>query len=207
MKRTIAPLHLPVYFQLFLMSENARGRSASNNTCSICGAPINIDEFDIRAIITKMMKKEHICFSCAFWSDKIKHPVPGREIINGCHYVFHEWLKRPIPFQGSCGQKYYILKNDGSVKRSNNVWFQGEIPDRFKHQLPNTARLITSKAYYTIKSIGCFKCKRKGCWDRYHCYFYDENEEKNGPWNQVPKSHKIGGENCESFLNKNNMYE
>lgn len=190
------------------MCENAREASASRKTCSICGAPMNINEFDTRAIITRKMKKEQLCFSCAFWKDKIDNPVPGREIINGCHYVFHEWVKTPIPFQGSGGYRYYILKNDGSVLRSNNVWFQGNIPERFKEQLPDTARMITKRAFYAIKNIEGFKCSKKGCWDRYHCYFYDKSLEKDcGPWNEIPKSHKVGGEQCESFLNIEKMYE
>lgn len=190
------------------MCESARKANASKNACSICGGNINIGEFDIRAILTRKMKAEHLCFTCAFWKDKIDHPVPGREIINGCHYVFHEWLRQPVPFQGSGGHHYYILKTDGSVKRSNNVWFQGEIPERFKRQLPNTARLITKRAYYLIKNMGDFKCCKKGCWDRYHCYFYDHTiEAETGPWNQIPKNHKVGAENCETFLNMNTMYE
>lgn len=190
------------------MCENAREAHASIKTCSICGGPMDIEEYDTRAILTKKMQAKHLCFACAFWKDKIDNPVPGREIINGCHYVFHEWLRQPIPFQGSGGHRYYILRNDGSVMRSNNVWFQGHIPERFRPQLPDTAKLITKRAYYAIKGLECFKCQRKGCWDRYHCYFYDRSiEAENGPWNEIPANHKIGDELCESFLNLDTMYE
>lgn len=180
---------------------------ASKELCSCCGLPTNVDDFDQRAPLTILMRKEQLCFTCAFWKDKIAHPHPDREIINGSHYVFHKWLSKPQHFQGFGGKTMYILKNDGTVKRSNNVWFQGDVPDKFKPQLPDTAKFITKAAYYKIKENVNFSCNKKGCWDRYNCFFYHpEKMDSHGVWNEIPESHKPGDECCELFLNKDSVF-
>jgi hypothetical protein len=154
-----------------------------------------------------MMNNEQLCFSCAFWKNKIDNPTPNRQIINGEHWIFEPWSDKPLLFAGHGGRAFYIMLNDGSVLRSNNVWYQGEIPQRFRDSLPDTAKFITRTAYYKMKNQPCFQCRAKGCWDRYHCHWYDMSLEANGPWNEVPASHKIGDECCESFLDKAKVYE
>lgn len=190
-----------------MTNRDAMGACTNNETCSCCGAPMEIDTFDQRASLTIFMRKRQLCFTCAFWKDKIENPHPDREIINGSHYVFHKSLSEHRHFQGFGGTTMYILKNDGTVKRSNNVWFQGNIPDRFRQQLPDTAKFIAKAAYYRIRDNFQFSCNKKGCWDRYDCFFYHPEEmEKQGAWNQVPKNHTPGGECCELFLNKDNVF-
>lgn len=190
-----------------MTNRDATEACTNKELCSCCGVPMEIDTFDQRASLTKLMHKKQLCFTCAFWKDKIENPVPDREIINGSHYVIHEWQSERCHFQGFGGASMYILKNDGTVKRSNNVWFQGNIPDRFKSELSNTAKFITKTAYYKIKENVNFSCNKKGCWDRYNCFFYHPEEmEKQGAWNKVPDSHKPGNECCELFLNKDNVF-
>lgn len=180
---------------------------ANKELCSCCGLPTDVADFDQRASITILMRKQRLCFTCAFWMDKIKNPLPGREIINGSHYVLNQWMSEHSHFQGFGGKAMYVLKNDGTVRRSNNVWFQGIVPERFKEQLPDTARFITKTAYYKIRENVNFHCNKKGCWDRYNCFFYHKEEmERNGAWNQIPESHKPGSEGCELFLNKDNVF-
>jgi hypothetical protein len=174
-------------------------------TCSICRNNYDPEQFDKKSPLVQIMTERGICFQCAFWSDKIENPDPNREIINGEHYTFHPFQKNPLYFQGHGGRIFYILHNDKSLLRSNNVWFQGIIPDRFKEKLPNTAKLISKKTYSLLK-INNFTCKTKGCWDRYHCIRYDLSIEKNSkPWNIVPKNHVIGSERCVNFVNMNEL--
>lgn len=182
-------------------------RAPSTQTCSCCGTPFELDGFYPSNKLTKKMKAENICFSCAFWKDKIDDPPVNREIIDGQYYIFNPWGKaRNIQGYGSCAM--YIVKNDGDIKRSNNVYYQGQVPDCFKDLLPNTAKFITKMAYINIKKRLGFKCQAKGCWDRYHCFWYNtEIEKENGPWNTIPASHRPGEEQCESFINKNDIYE
>jgi uncharacterized protein YlaI len=174
-------------------------------TCSICEAVYEIDSFDPNAPLVKLMGERNICFQCAFWSDKIEKPLLGREIINGEHFVFHPCQDKPLVFQGFGGREFYALLNDNSLIMSNNVWHQGKIPERFCEKLPDTARFISKKTYKKLINDS-FKCRAKGCWDRYHCIRYDISiEESTGAWNVIPGTHIPGEENCESFINKNQL--
>lgn len=172
--------------------------------CSICGQPININDFDLHQHLPKMMLAEHLCYQCAFWIDKARNPDPNREIIEGNHYIFKPFKEEKTYFMGMRGHKLYIMKTDGTVKCSNDVWHQGEIPERFRSIFPDTAKFIPWNLYCRLSSRQWFKCQRKGCYDRYHCYWYHpELTEPNGEaWNQIPNDWKIGGELCPNFVNR-----
>ena len=173
--------------------------------CSICGQPINIHDYDLHLRLPQKMLGERLCYRCAFWKDKAEHPDPNREIINGQHYIFKPMVKEKHYFQGMGGRFVYILKTDGTVKMSNDVWFQGEIPKHFLPLFPDTAKIISRQMYFKIKKCQkWFKCNRIGCYDRYHCYWYHQEimEPDGKAWNKVPKNWVVGGELCPSFLNK-----
>ena len=36
--------------------------------CKICGSGFNIEDFEPKSDIYQIMKKEDLCFSCAFWT-------------------------------------------------------------------------------------------------------------------------------------------
>jgi len=165
------------------------------------------ENYNQKLPLPQVMKKEQLCFACAFWKHLIDNPVPYRQIINGTHWTFNPWSDKPMMFAGHGGRAFYIMLNDGNVLRSNNAWFQGEIPEHFRSQLPDTAKFISRTAYYKIKDQPMFQCQSKGCWDRYHCYWYDKTVEVDGAWNKIPSNHKIGDECCELFLDKNVVYE
>lgn len=191
-----------------MINQVGEGASSSDLTCSCCGKPVELDEFDIRYPLVQRMKQERVCFICSFWKDKIENPPANREIINGEHYVFHEWVLKKEHFLGFGGKPMYILKEDKTVKKSNNVWHQGEIPLHFREQLPDTAKFITEQAYNQINKNINFQCRAKGCWDRYNCFWYHiEIETDKGPWNTVPDGHVPGEEHCDSFIDKNKIYE
>lgn len=172
--------------------------------CSICGNDYNLDNFDMKSSLPQMMRDRHFCFTCAFWTNKIESPDPNREIIDGQHYVFYPGPNSAY-FQGFGGRTFYAIRNNGELITSNNVWHQGDIPSWFRDKLPDTAKFISARTFRKLRD-NPFKCKSKGCWDRYHCFRYDISIEKEaGPWNVVPKNHVVGQEDCESFINKDNL--
>lgn len=172
--------------------------------CSICGAEYELSSFDMHKPLPQLMKKRGLCFNCAFWIDKIESPNPDREIINGEHYMFPPSCPNQ-DFKRTGGRRVYVMRNDGSLISSNNMWFQGVIPERFREKLTDTAKFISKQTFLKIQS-NPFKCISKGCWDRYHCLRYEISiEEKSGPWNVIPQKHIVGQEECESFINKNKL--
>lgn len=182
------------------MTNIARARSRSGIfSCKRCGALVDCTEYNPMSSITKEMESKHLCFHCAYWQGKVNNPNPNQYIINSKCYLFH-------PYTKSQDKTFYVMRNDGTVARSSNICFQGNVPEDFRSELPDTAKFITKQAYTKIQMHPYFRCTSKGCWDRYHCFWYDASIETNGPWNVIPPSHRIGGEYCESFLNKNNVY-
>lgn len=191
-----------------MINQKKEGAPSSELTCVCCGRPLELDSFNLKEPLVQRMKQENLCFCCAFWKDKIDNPLPDREIINGEHYVFHEWVLKKEYFLGFGGRPKYIIKEDGTVKKSNNVWYQGKVPLHFREQLPDTAKFITEQAYNQINKNMNFQCRAKGCWDRYNCFWYRiEIEKEKGPWNLVPDDHIPGEEHCESFIDKDKIYE
>lgn len=180
---------------------------ANNNVCRICHTPINFEDYDQKDKIVQLMKRDNLCFCCAFWKDKIYKPSQEREIINGVHYIFYPWIPKKKKSIDIRNDSYYVLHGDGSVRKSNNVTIQGKIPDRFKSRLKDTARFITKYAYNKLKDNVQFSCNKKGCFDRYHCYFYNTDiMERYGAWNKIPSNHVVGSEGCELFLDKDKVF-
>jgi hypothetical protein len=193
------------------MSTTARVDKCPSYTCIKCGSTVNLDDYNKKSPKVQAMKQNVMCFSCTYWSDQLSSNNSLHHIINGQLWVFNPWIyydEHPVfpEYVGHKGEAFYIMLNNKDVIRSNNVSLLGDIPHYFRQSNPDTARFITSKAYKIIKNHPFFKCQSKGCWDRYHCYWYDERNEVNGPWNIIPKSHVIGEECCEIFLEKTNVY-
>lgn len=175
--------------------------------CTVCGAPVDLSDYMRNNQLQQIMKKEHICYFCAYWKNRIENPTPYQQIIEGKCWEFNPWEEDKSFLVQHNKISRYIMCNDGTSMRSNNAIYQGDVPSQFKTLLPDTARWITKAAYYRIKMHPFFECKSKGCWDRYHCYWYDPASEIDGPWNEIPEEYQIGDEGCESFLHKSNVFK
>lgn len=49
----------------------------------------------------------------------------------------------PGAFRGFSGRRFWIRFKDGSTLTTNNLWYQGKIPDEFRDELPDTAEFYT----------------------------------------------------------------
>ncbi|EMS78004.1 hypothetical protein Dpo_11c01460 [Desulfotignum phosphitoxidans DSM 13687] len=79
------------------------------------------------------------CFDCSFWLEKTDYPDYMKNhqvIIDGQHYLFHE---TDSFIKGFGGRRFKIQFFDGRNIETNNLWFQGEIPDQFRSMLPDNA--------------------------------------------------------------------
>ena len=183
------------------MDNEVHGRT---RLCKCCGNPIDLDQYVAAMQIPQKMDRDSLCYECAFWMLKAEKPPKNREIIDGWHYIINPYIITYKFFQGSGGRTVFIVKYDLTVKRSNDVLCQGKIPDKFLSIFPNTATFVERPIYTKVKNNKGFRCGRIGCFDRYHCIWYDPKlKEPNGPWNKIPANWKIGGEGCELFINNN----
>lgn len=83
----------------------------------------------------------------------------------------------------------------------------GTVPTNFLELLPDQYRWISRETYERINTRELKYCEMKGCFDRYRCYWYNPAKtEPNGAWNHIPNGYVPGMEMCESFIDKNTMY-
>lgn len=172
--------------------------------CESCGKKIRADCYNKSSNIYKRMFAESVCYDCAYWLEIIENMPETYEIIDGVCYDFQPFCpkeKAKTANLGSNGKRMYILKNDGSVKMSNDVWDKGHVPKQFLDKLKDTAIFIPREVYEPL-TIRKATCENKGCYDRYHCFFYDFRiEYDKGPFNKIPKDWITGNEYCRAFAN------
>jgi hypothetical protein len=80
------------------------------------------------------------CFDCSFWLRKIDYTedlADRRVVIDGNHYMISE-VKSTYP-RGFNGELFIIQFFDGRIIKTNNLWSQGSIPERFRKMLPDNA--------------------------------------------------------------------
>ena len=169
--------------------------------CEECGKKVR-DCFNANSSVYQKMIAESLCYECAYWKNIIENWKDTYYVIDGICYdfqPFHDGNEANIML-GSNGKNYYALTTECHAIHSNDVWVKGTVPERFRDILKDSAYHITGDAY-NILSNGCHICKNKGCYDRYHCFFYDyRNEYGIGPYNVIPRNWVAGNEHCKSFI-------
>ena len=83
------------------------------------------------------------CFECSFWEGQIG--AGNNVVIAGVHYRvdFAQPLKTGDPNHlGMSGRKYHIQMTDGRSVVTNDLWYQGQIPERFRDRLPDNAVMV-----------------------------------------------------------------
>lgn len=174
--------------------------------CSCCGAKVLLLGYDSQNRITRMMKQKGICYECAFWQDVIDYPPEYLEVIDGRCLRIHPVAdsKDKTLILGGKGKMRYFMRPDQSLFQSNDIWVIGSIPQRFRDRFSSTATEITAKAYGQLERTDK-KCYAKACFDRYHCYRYNQEQEKDGAYNSIPPKWKIGDEHCGFFIDKKDI--
>lgn len=176
--------------------------------CSHCGQSCDLDLFCHYKGRTKRMRQERLCFDCAYWMDYIDNPIPDTAIVSGALYSFvpdrREIDRRNIR---KTGITFALDMNNREIVTCISPIFKAKVPKSFSELLPDQYRFISAETYFRIKEYCAPHCTSKGCFDRYHCFWYNAQlMESRGPWNKIPKDYIIGGEMCESFIDKERMY-
>lgn len=174
--------------------------------CSHCGAKLWMNGYDTKGRIAYLIKQKSLCYDCAYWIDLYEYPPEFLEIINGECFRIHPFVERKDKtiILGGGGKTKFFMRSDYSVLKSNDIWKIGKVPDRFRDRFPDTVSEINKKTYNNLKRNNR-KCNAKGCLDRYQCFRYNLNQEKDKPFNKVPSNWKIGGEHCGFFIPKDSI--
>lgn len=118
--------------------------------CVLCGKHTGT----MYATYGERMRRDKHCFTCVYWQEQIAADAADPEravIVNGVHHTLgdepteaqlRDRLKRSTLGWG--GAKVRVRFHDGREVVSHNVWYQGEIPERWRDQLPDNAVFVTA---------------------------------------------------------------
>lgn len=161
--------------------------------CAKCGSIVHPHEFHRDPQIYDRMLNDSVCFECAYWMNIIDHRMNYDYIIEHQYYAV-------LPIIKPKKKIAHILTHEGHIIHSSELFRYGEIPERFWDDLPNNANFITHQKAKSISVNSEFHCDRIGCWDRKYCFWFHGQMD----WNEIPKNHEVGSENCPMFINKLN---
>ena len=106
--------------------------------CVICGKEIEKSSYSNAVLCSS------VCFHKHFWNEIIAEKEQ-HIIVDGKCYQDGGNVENPSPytFLGFSGRRFWIKFFDGRTLTTNNLWYQGEIPEEYQSELPNTARFYT----------------------------------------------------------------
>lgn len=88
--------------------------------------------------------RKNVCFTCNFWQEYVEErDTPRYARIGGCHYAVGPENNDHPSFRGFGGRRSKIRWNDGREVVTTNLWFQGQIPERFRAELPDNAVFVS----------------------------------------------------------------
>ena len=170
--------------------------------CKQCGVRILLHGYNDNNRLNHIMKKKSICYDCAYWNNLLNHPPEYFEVIGNTCLRIHPVVetKDKSMILGGKGKTRYFIRPDKTLFKSNDIWSIGKIPERFSAQFKKTATEISKRAFFKL-STNNKKCKARACFDRYDCWRYDiDLEKEKGPYNNIPPKWKKGGEHCRYFI-------
>lgn len=83
-----------------------------------------------------LIEEFHICFRCAYWELQSQNS-DNELIIDGAKYV-----RGPGHLGGMGGKLFIIEMWDGTIIKTNDLWYIGKPPEFFQDRFPNTAKFI-----------------------------------------------------------------
>ena len=116
--------------------------------CVICGREIEKSQYSNAVLCSGA------CFYKHFWN-KIVAEKDKHIIINGECYCDGGNVENPndVGFLGCSGRRFWIRFFDGREITTNNLWYQGKVPDDFLNELPNTAEFYYPEQAKTDKLL------------------------------------------------------
>lgn len=109
--------------------------------CRICGKLIHYGSYNDKC--KAKLAEACLCHSCDFWSD-IQKTIddPRRVIVKGVAYWRKDYInvdKRLEHTLGFSGHVFGIKMNTGEEYTTNDLWRNGDIPERFREVLKDNA--------------------------------------------------------------------
>lgn len=109
----------------------------------------DLPDCECGAVIDKSRGETTRCFSCGFWLRLHREHADERLVVAGSdgvrrHYLDGGASSRPSSHSGFSGATFrWRMLADGTEHETNNMWGQGDIPERFHDLFPINAEMIT----------------------------------------------------------------
>ena len=107
--------------------------------CKHCGEQ-NVKMSWDKATIAELEKNE-ACFTCNYWIEMAERDKKhNRWIVTNkfVHYVIGEGNSYPRGFDG----RLFIIKRNGEIVKTNDLWHQGDIPIHLQHLFTINAEFV-----------------------------------------------------------------
>lgn len=110
------------------------------HTCKICG---EWEDNEFMDDVAKRLHEQALCHTCNFWLEKVEWRDNDRvvryERDDGTRHHMMIGAEDALGMRGFSGQRWVVHFLDGREVVSTNMWYQGEIPERWWDQLPVNA--------------------------------------------------------------------
>lgn len=173
--------------------------------CIFCNSEYNVilGTIKVDGIYTTPARDLYACPNCARWVAIIKLSKVTHNLIrlgNKCWISSrdHKISKHSI----------YYISEEGTPGKFKSKEFLGVMPEVLFDKLKSSGVRVSRAVYETaMKSqMKAGGCKSVGCWDRYHCIWYNSSKEER-PYNDIPDDAYPGIEGCPAFINNNIIKE
>ena len=140
------------------------------NRCRICGKLINLEDFDINREIPKLMKAQDVCYSCAFWFNRLEYDkkLENEKKIAVITPDYSHWITRvpgsilmvPSAFGGIYQTKLQPVNTLGVIDedkeklfiiRYNNITHQGTIPEHLRDAFKVNGVILSPQEYKMLE--------------------------------------------------------
>lgn len=165
--------------------------------CKKCGTLVDMREFTEWNTEQDEMVASRLCVSCKYWYGIRERAGKDVEVIGGEVYQCSD-----VSSAFRNHKNIYLMRPGRIVEARRVCGVIGPVPAPFAHVIHDTGRLLKRETYMIGRNLPQgYKCARKGCFDRYRCFWYDRNGEGKA-WNRIPKTHITGGEGCPIFIQR-----
>jgi hypothetical protein len=123
--------------------------------CADCGAVGYSTAYMQSSSIKQLMDAHGVCFTCGYWREVLaKKPDT---VIDGRIYSVGDVRKPPNQrHAGMAGRRFDIEFFDGRRVTTHDLWAGSEIPERYRAQLPDTARFLGGAGFARIGDGGAW---------------------------------------------------
>lgn len=134
---------------------NSMSAPEAKRVCNDCGLENYPTSFTEKCREKQLMNELGVCFSCAFWRVQIekKHDT----VIDGFIYSVGDVRKPPNQrMAGMAGRRFDIEYFDGRAVTTHDLWAGSEVPERYRHLIPDTARFAGGATRAKVGETTCW---------------------------------------------------